>query len=77
MSNKKTLKEEREARKQSVLRTLQTYIGKQGEVELDGLTFEVVISDAKRVYGHDHVLVHPKKGEGEKWMRAANLSLTA
>lgn len=71
----KTLRAQREERKQNVLEVLQGYVGRNGTIELEGLTFEVKVSDAKRVYGHDHVLVHPKKGDGQKWVRAASLQL--
>jgi hypothetical protein len=64
---------ERQNRVQTVLETLKGYVGKTGQLELEGMTFEVMVYDAKRVYGHDHVLVSPRQGEGTKWVRAARL----
>lgn len=66
----KTIKAKRK-KKNPILK----YVGQVGVMELEGMTFEVGIKAHKSAYGHDHLLVSPKRGEGEKWVRGTRLSL--
>lgn len=45
------------------------YRGRAGTIEArPGLVVNVLVTDAKRVYGHVRLLVQPIAGEGEAWM---------
>lgn len=54
---------------------IREYIGKTGRVELEGMVFEVVLSDYKSAYGRDLVQIKPKRGAGFNWIRADRLTV--
>jgi hypothetical protein len=50
------------------LQSASTYIGKTAQVTYNGLTFDVIIKDAKAAYGHARFLVTPVSGRGAIWV---------
>lgn len=52
---------------------LAEYVGRVGAMDLEGMTFEVLIKGYKNTYGRNRFLVSPKNGKGEKW--SENVSL--
>lgn len=60
-------------KKSSISHQIREYVGKTGLMELEGMTFEVAITDHSSAYGHDLFTVKPKRGEGEKVVRASRL----
>lgn len=47
-----------------------------GNIIIDGLTIEVVVMDARLIYGRLDFSVTPKSGNGTKWVSAAKVMLT-
>lgn len=52
------------------------YPGNKGTVEFDGLTFVVVIKDARKRFGHLDFLVTPEHGTGERWIQSNRVRLS-
>ena len=51
------------------------FVGKVARMEAEGMTFEVVLTEHSRAYGHHLFRVAPKRGEGSKVVRADRLTL--
>jgi hypothetical protein len=47
-----------------------------GHIDIDGLTIEVVVMDARLAYGRLDFSVTPKSGNGTKWVSALKVTLT-
>lgn len=47
---------------------LDSYKGRVGRFEIDGLSFAVEIIDARLRFGHLDLLIVPKTGAGERWV---------
>jgi hypothetical protein len=56
-------------------KTLNTYIGKEGRLNLDGFIVNITIKDARSNYGRTEVLVSPLAGSGERWVYLAKITL--
>lgn len=46
---------------------LKDLIGKEGNIEVSGLTFRVIVRDVRRVYGRLQYKITPHTGRGEAW----------
>lgn len=53
-----------------------TYKNLVGNIVIDGLTVQVVVMDARLVYGRLDFSVTPKSGNGTKWVSALKVMLT-
>ena len=47
---------------------LNQYLYQPGLIHIDDMAIKVVITNARRRYGHLDLLVTPVSGTGEKWM---------
>jgi hypothetical protein len=47
-----------------------------GHIDIDGLTIEVIVMDARLAYGRLDFSVTPKSGNGTKWVSALKVMLT-
>ncbi len=47
-----------------------------GHIDIDGLTIEVIVMDARLAYGRLDFSVTPKSGNGTKWVSALKVALT-
>lgn len=52
----------------STVNEMKPTVGKEGVLCQDGLQFEVVILDARFVYGRKQFLIKPIAGEGQRWV---------
>lgn len=44
-------------------------IGKEATIDVNGLTINVTVKNAKLAYGKPRFLITPKSGTGEIWMQ--------
>jgi hypothetical protein len=56
---------------------LDSFSGKIGLMDVDGLNFEVRIAGARVRFGHLDFLVTPVNGAGEKWIESHRIDLDA
>ena len=54
---------------------LDTYAGKTGTFQFDGLDFAVTVVKARLRFGHLDLLIKPANGSGEKWVEQHRVSL--
>lgn len=47
-----------------------------GNIDLNGFSIEVIITDARMAYGRLDFCVTPKSGSGSKWVSASRVALT-
>lgn len=47
---------------------VESCVGKEGTIQIGGLTVAVAIKDYKNSYGRDRFLVTPIAGKGEVWI---------
>ena len=59
----------------STHKDLNAYIGKTGQVDLDGLTVQVKVTDARVRFGHTDLLLTPVAGTGSRWTCADRVRL--
>lgn len=57
-----------------MLKQLRGYVGRTGRMELEGMIFQVEVKDYGLAYGHGLLTVKPKKGKGQKVVRADRLT---
>jgi hypothetical protein len=50
-------------------------IGRKGQIELNSLTVEVGVRNARHRYGHVDLLISPEAGFGEQWVEARRVKL--
>jgi len=51
------------------------FIGRKGQIELNSLTVEVGVLNARHRYGHVDLLISPNAGSGEQWVEARRVKL--
>lgn len=51
-----------------------SYKGLTGTIDFDGLTVQVVVTDARLAYGRLDFRVTPKSGSGEKWVASKSVT---
>lgn len=56
-------------------RELATYIGKDGHLNLDGLTIQVKVTDARPRYGRIDLEITPVNGTGSRWVESSRVRL--
>ena len=49
--------------------------GRRGRLRTEGLEIEVLITDAREVYGRKDVFVTPRAGRGSKWVSLDRVTL--
>lgn len=47
------------------------FVGKQGTITQDGLTFNVKTVDVRTAFGQTQILITPISGLGQRWIQAA------
>jgi hypothetical protein len=59
----------------AVSRDLSAFRGRPGRIDdLDGLTVEVTITDARIRFGHLDLLVTPRSGRGQRWFESRRIT---
>jgi len=54
---------------------LTALVGRKGQIELNSLTVEVGVLNARHRYGHVDLLISPEAGFGEQWVEARRVRL--
>lgn len=54
----------------------EAYKGMEGTVDINGMSVNVVVTDARVCYGRLDLCVEPKSGVGFRWIDYKNVSLT-
>ena len=56
---------------------LAAFVGQTGRIDLNGLSIQVKVQDARLRFGHIDLLLTPEAGDGQRWVEAKGVRLDA
>lgn len=54
---------------------MMTGLEDRGTIEVNGLTFDVIVVSRRKRYGHTDLLVTPVSGVGKRWMEKSKVAM--